>query len=69
MVSSLNQLFEAILPAAVGVKGLSLHAVEMKTALFDNLFLYEWVVLAHQESWSAFPREGVYFYGLDSHTK
>lgn len=41
MVSSLHQLFEAILPAAVGKKGLSLRAVEMKTALFDNLFLYE----------------------------
>lgn len=41
MVSSLAQLFEAILPAAVGKKGLSPHAVEMKTVVFDNLFLYE----------------------------
>lgn len=29
--------------AAFGKKGLSLHAVEMKTVLFDSLFLYEWV--------------------------
>lgn len=41
MVSSLDQLFEAILSAVVGEKGLSLHAVETKTAMFDNLFLYE----------------------------
>lgn len=41
MVSSLDQLFEAILPAGVGKKGLSAHAAEMKTAVFDSLFLYE----------------------------
>lgn len=44
MVSSIDHLFEAILPAAIGKKGLSLHAVEMKTVVFDSLFLYEWVV-------------------------
>jgi len=41
MVSSLDQLCEAILPAAVGKKGLSLYAVKLKKAVFDNLFLFE----------------------------
>lgn len=50
MVSSLDQLFEAILPATVGKKGLSLHAAEMKTVVFDNLLLF--FFLAHQETCS-----------------
>lgn len=76
MVSSLDQLFEAILPATVGKKGLSLHAAEMKTAVFDNLLLYEWggffvsfFFLAHLETFQCASKAGVWVYVLDSHTK
>lgn len=63
----MDHLFGAILPAAIRKKGLSLGAAEMKAVAFDNLFLYEWLVLAH--SLGLCVQQRTQIHGMDSHTK